>query len=232
MIHVIVHTIVTTVFRVTLRILGRWKKSGVDNVPSTGPLLYCPNHVSDSDPAVVVTAIPREAWFIGKSELFENWFTNWLFRAMHGLPIKRDSADRAALRRIEDLLKRGEPVVIFPEGRCSQTGKLQKIQPGAALMSIRTGAPIVPIGLMHTADLLPYGTAKPRRTKDPVTIEFGKPIYPSEFDALPKGDRVDALTKRLGEEIAKLTNQPPPAFERESVSKKKIAVDEDQADAA
>ena len=96
-----------------------------------------------------------------KQELFENWFTNWLFRAMHRLPIKRDSSDRAALRRIEELLKRGEPVVIFPEGRCSQTGKLQKIQPGAALMSInRTGAPIVPIGLMHTAELLPLRNGK------------------------------------------------------------------------
>jgi len=153
MLHFIVHTLVTAVFRVTLRVLGRWKISGVDNVPSTGPVLYCPNHVSDSDPAVVVTGIPREAWFIGKSELFENWFTNWLFRAMHGLPIKRDTADRAALRRIEELLKRGEPVVIFPEGRCAQDGKLQRIQPGAALMSIRTGAPIVPIGLMNTADM-------------------------------------------------------------------------------
>ena len=71
----------------------------------------------------------------------------WMFSHFQGFPIKRDSADRAALRRIEALLKAGEPVVLFPEGRLSESGRLQRVQPGAALLSLRTGVPIIPVGL-------------------------------------------------------------------------------------
>jgi len=210
-----VYPIVYFVLWFTALILGRVTSSSRENVPKTGGLIYCPNHVSDADPVVTLVTIPRRAWFIGKEELFRPRFAGWLFRAMHGFPIKRDSADRAALRRAEDLLKRGEAIVLFPEGRCSQSGRLQRMQPGAALLALRAGVPIVPIGLRHTNNLLPYGSLMPRFSRDQVTAEYGKPIYPSEFDDLPKGDRINAMTDRLGKEIAKLIGQDPPATDVE-----------------
>lgn len=192
------------------RVLGRLRITGVENVPATGGLIYCPNHVSDADPAVILVSIPRRAWFVGKEELFKIPVAKSLFRALRGIPIKRDSADRAALRLIEEKLRAGDPALIFPEGRCSQTGKLQRIQPGAAMLALRARVPIVPVGLMHTTEVLPYGSLIPRRSKDPVTCEFGRPIDPAEFDHLPKKERIDALTERLGIEIAKLVGQDPP----------------------
>lgn len=232
MLYLIVHSITCAIFKLAALVLGRLRRIGVDNVPKTGAVIYCPNHVSDADPPIILISIPRRAWFIGKEELFKIPVASWLFRNLHGLPIKRDSADRAALRRIEDLLKRGEPVLIFPEGRCSRDGKLQRIQPGAALMSLRAGAPIVPIGLRHSAEVLPYGSLMPRFSRDPVTVEFGPPIYPAEFDNLPKNERVDALTERLGQEIARLTGQEPPPVERQSTTRKQRPSPETDAEAA
>lgn len=199
-----------TLARLLLRVLGRLRSSGEYNVPRSGGLIYCPNHVSDSDPPTIFVTIPRRAWFIGKEELFEIPVLGWMFHHFHAFPIKRDSADRAALRQAEACLRRGEPILIFPEGRCSQNGKLQRIQSGAAMLALRAGVPIIPIGLQHTNELLPYSSLTPRFSKHPVSVTFGPPIRPQEFAHLKHGQAVNAMTRKVGEELARLTNQPPP----------------------
>jgi 1-acyl-sn-glycerol-3-phosphate acyltransferase len=193
--------------RLLIQLLGRLRIFDRVNIPKTGALIYCPNHLSDADPPTVFVSVPKGAWFIGKQELFDPPVSGWFFRHFHGLPIKRDSADRAALRRAEDLLKRGERLVIFPEGRCAQDGHLQRIQSGAALLAIRTGVPIIPIGLTNTNQMQPYGDLIPRRSKDPVTITFGQPIHPDDFSHLRKSETIEALTRKLEEELARLTGQ-------------------------
>jgi len=212
MFYYIIYPIFYLIFWTIAKGFGRLRVSGRDNVPKTGAFLYCPNHLSDSDPPTVFVSLPRPAWFVGKSELFEEGkVLSWIIRNLHAIPIKRDSPDRGALRKIEEKLKLGKPVVIFPEGRCAQDGKLQKIQPGAAMIALRTNVPIVPVGVMHTNELMPYGDTKPRRAKHPVTVEFGKPIYPSDFAHLMKGEAMEAITRKLTEELARLTGQELPA---------------------
>lgn len=209
-----------TAIRLLLRVLGRLRSSGEENVPLTGGLIFSPNHISDADPPTVFVSFPRRAWFIGKEELFQVPVIGWFFAHFHAFPIKRDSADRAALKRAEACLRRGEPILVFPEGRCAQDGKLQRIQPGAAMLSVRTGCPIIPVGLEHTNEILPYGSLRPRFSKHPVTVVFGPPIRPQEFSDLRHSKAVEAVTKRLGEELARLTNQPLPP---EAPATKRIA---------
>jgi 1-acyl-sn-glycerol-3-phosphate acyltransferase len=210
MIYFLFYPILFTIFRLFARILGRVQTSGEANVPKTGAVIYCPNHLSDADPPTVFVCLPRRAWFIGKSELFAVPVIGWFFAHFHGFPIKRDSADRAALRRAEELLIRGEPLVIFPEGRCAQDGRLQRIQPGAALLSARTGAPIIPVGLRYTNEILPYGSSVPRFSKHAVRLDFGTPIDPKEFSHLHRSEAIKAITQRLGEALAQLIDQPAP----------------------
>ncbi|MBV9852770.1 MAG: 1-acyl-sn-glycerol-3-phosphate acyltransferase [Armatimonadetes bacterium] len=210
MIYFLLYPVFFSVFRLLARVLGRMHSTGETFVPRTGPVIYCPNHVSDADPPVVFVCLPRRAWFIAKSELFAVPGFGWVLSRFHAFPIKRDTADRTALRRAEGVLRRGEPLVIFPEGRCAQDGKLQRMQPGAALLSVRTGAPIVPIGLRHTNELLPYGAKFPRFSRHPVRVDFGPPIRRADFAHLPRGAVVDAMTRKLGEELARLTQQSPP----------------------
>jgi len=197
--------------RLLLRVLGRLRSSGENNVPASGGFIYCPNHISDSDPPAFFVTQPRRAWFIGKQELFDMPVLGWFFYRFHAFPIRRDTADRAALRRAEACLRRGEPILIFPEGRCSQTGKLQRIQSGAPLLALRAQVPIVPVGIEHTNELLPYGSLVPRFSRHPITLTFGPPIRPQEFAHLKHGQAVEAMTRKLGDELARLTHQAPPA---------------------
>src|SRR5579862_8989558 len=108
MLYNVVHAIIWLIFRPLGAILGRLRSSGQERTPRSGGVIFCPNHVSDSDPGIVLVTLPRKSWFIGKEELFQIPVASLLFRALHGIPIKRDSPDRAALRKAEEILSRGE----------------------------------------------------------------------------------------------------------------------------
>ncbi len=213
MFYFLAYPLVFVLLRLMMRVLGRLRSSGEENVPATGGFLLCPNHISDCDPPAVFVSCPRRPWFVGKSELFALPVLGWMFAHFQGFPIRRDSADRAALRRIEALLKAGQPVVLFPEGRLSETGALQRIQPGAALVSLRTGAPIVPVGLQNTNGIVPYGELAPRYSPHRVEVIYGAPIHPQDYAALPRSEALAAITAALGGALARLTHQPPPADE-------------------
>ena len=207
MTYFLLYPLVFTLLRLLMRVLGRLQSRGETNMPRSGGVLLCPNHRSDCDPVAIFVSTPRRCWFVGKSELFEIPVLGWFFAHFQGFPIKRDSADRAALRRIESLLKAGQPVVVFPEGRLSETGRQQKVQPGAALLSIRTGAPIVPVGLQHTESVVPYGKLRPRFSPHPVQVIYGPPLDPKAYAALPRGQAVAALTEALSAALLELTAQ-------------------------
>lgn len=209
MTYFLLYPFVFTLLRLLLRVFGRIRSSGESNVPATGGVLFCPNHLSDCDPPAIFVTTPRRAWFVGKSELFEIPILGWFFAHFQGFPIKRDSADRAALRRIEALLKSGQPVVLFPEGRLSENSLLQRVQPGAALLSLRTGVPIVPVGIQNTSGVVPYGELWPRRSPRPVQVSYGLPLHPQDYASLPRPKAIAALTNALAAALAELTSQPP-----------------------
>ncbi len=205
MIYFLLYPLVFVLLRLMMRVLGRLQSTGEENVPATGGFLLCPNHISDCDPPAVFVSTPRRAWFVGKSELFGIPVLGWLFAHFQGFPIKRDSADRDALRRIEALLRAGEPVVLFPEGRLSETGTLQKLQPGAALLSLRTGVPIVPVSIVNTNGVVPYGKLRPRFSPRPVRVAYGPPIHPQNYAALPRREAIAAMMQALEAALAGLT---------------------------
>ena len=196
--------------RLILRVLGRLRSSGEENIPRRGGVLYCPNHISDADPTAIFVTAPRRCWMVGKREIFEIPILGPWFAQLQGIQIHRDTPDRAALRRIEQVLNGGEAVLLFPEGRASEEGRLQRLQPGVALVALRTGTPIIPIGLEHTNGLLPYGKLIPRWSPQPLVVTYGPPIHPQDFSGLPRGSAIEAITQKLGDELARLTHQPPP----------------------
>ena len=188
--------------------LGGFSSLGKNHVPRTGGVLLCPNHVCDADPPAVAVALPRSAYFMAKEELFDIPVLGYLVRLWHGFPVKRDSADRAALRRAEELLKAGEAVVIFPEGGGNEAGVLQPLHPGALLVALRAKVPVVPVALVNTNKVWTYGDAKPHRSGTPVSVTFGPPIDFSDIQGT-KG-AVEKATARLTETLAQMLNQPVP----------------------
>ncbi len=205
MFYFLAYPLVFVLLRLMMRVLGRLRSTGEENVPAAGGFLYCPNHISDCDPPAVFVSCPRRPWFVGKNELFEIPVVGWLFAHFQGFPIKRESADRDALRRIEALLRAGQPVVLFPEGRLSEAGTLQKLQPGAALLSLRTGVPIVPVGILNTSGVVPYGKLWPRFSPRPVRVAYGPPIDPKDYAAQPRREAIAAMLQVLEAALVELT---------------------------
>jgi 1-acyl-sn-glycerol-3-phosphate acyltransferase len=177
-------------------LLGGLRIEGRENVPRTGGALITPNHISDADAPTVGLALPRASYFMAKEELFQIRFLGPLIRWLHGFPVKRYTADRAALRRAEQLLKQGEAVVVFPEGKLSEDGKLQELLPGVMLMAQRANVPIVPTILEGTDSLMPYGKLIPHHAHRRIIVRFGPPVMLAELIGSAKGG--DAL--KLGAE--------------------------------
>jgi 1-acyl-sn-glycerol-3-phosphate acyltransferase len=169
------YSFLTGLARLLTRLLlgSKFHLRGTSNVPRSGPLLLVSNHVGGVDPAIIGGWTPRPVWFMAKAELFQGAFA-WLMRAFHAFPVVRHSADRTALRRAFDLLTQGSAVVLFPEGHRSDNARLLRAEPGAGFVARRSGAPLVPIAITGTQNVLGRRKMIPRRAE--VAMTFGEPF--------------------------------------------------------
>ncbi len=161
--------------RVLMLLLGPLKVRGVHNVPARGGLLILANHIADIDPPVVQISCKRRIHFMAKSELFSMPVIKHLIRWFHAFPVKRGEPDRAAIKHAIELLHMGEAVCIFPEGQLSESGLLQPLLPGAALIVRKAGVPIICCGLRNTNRVMPYRSVVPRPGFCFTYAEWGEP---------------------------------------------------------
>lgn len=190
----LVHLIVRFVVRCcapNLRVTGR------KNIPVRGAVLICPNHSSDGDPPLISASVFRPLWWMGKRELFDDRFVGPLISFWQTFPVDPGSPDRAAIKRCEELLKRGNGLVIFPEGRVSPTGEMGPVLPGAVMIALRTGAPIVPAGVVGIDKVMPYKEVVPRPTLAPVRVHFAEPINFDDLKNLPAREQRAKAAERL-----------------------------------
>jgi 1-acyl-sn-glycerol-3-phosphate acyltransferase len=131
------------------------------------------NHVGGVDPAIIGAWTPRPVWFMAKAELFKGSWA-WLMRGYHAFPVVRHSPDRSALRRAFDLLKQGSAVVLFPEGHRSENARLLRAEPGAGFIARHSGAPLVPIAITGSQNVIARHKIIPRRAE--VEMTFGEPF--------------------------------------------------------
>jgi 1-acyl-sn-glycerol-3-phosphate acyltransferase len=171
-----------------------------DRVPATGGVLLTPNHESYLDPVLVGMAIWRPLHAMARDNLWKNPALGWLFTHMLAFPVKRGSADRAAISRASELLESGEQVLIFPQGTRHHAPGLEGMAEGAggaALIALRTGVPVVPVGINGTDRIKPKGA---RFLRFPaLTVSFGEPIDPADVEGESRRERVDALMARIME---------------------------------
>lgn len=136
--------------RISLFLFTSCQLKGVKSIPKKGPLLIIANHLSMADPPLVSVSINRETVFMAKEELFRTGFSNYFIRSFGAFPVRRNRLDRTALNEAERVLSSGKVLVMFPEATRSKNGGLQKAFPGAAMIALRNGAPIVPIAITGT----------------------------------------------------------------------------------
>ncbi|MDR1885488.1 MAG: 1-acyl-sn-glycerol-3-phosphate acyltransferase [Synergistaceae bacterium] len=168
------------------------------SLPPGSPVILAANHESYLDPPAIGMAFPRRLRFIAWEGLFRVPVFAALIRALGAVPVSQENKNSAAglLREVIGFIKEGFSVLIFPEGERTPDGTLQPLEGGVALISSRTGAPIVPIWIEGTWEAYPihYLFPRPRR----VTLTFGAPIFPGSLpDDMPEKDRRRSLLESL-----------------------------------
>ncbi len=160
--------------RLLFGMLGPITTRGAYRVPREGPVLILSNHIADVDPIVVQVACPRAVHFMAKSELFEMGMLGRMISWFQAFPVKRGEPDRAAMRHAIELLKMGEAVSVFPEGQLSETGELQELKAGVALIIRQAETPVICCGIRNSNKVMPYGRVLPRFSWRRVYVEWGE----------------------------------------------------------
>ena len=175
----------------------RFRVTGRKNVPRTGAVILACNHISDADPLLVGAATLRPTGYMAKREL---WQIGWLAPILDfvgSFPVDPGAPDRAALRKAAGILARGEALVLFPEGRIAPDAKLAALLPGVLQLALKSGAPIVPVGLAGAGKIVPYGQLVPRPTWSHVAVHYGAPISLDDLADKPKREAREEATRRL-----------------------------------
>ena len=191
----------TSVLRPILRKAYHLAVRGADLVPRSGPAVLASNHDSLLDIPVLVVASPRPVWFMAKVELFRGRVASRFFHELGGFPVRRGGYDLRAIRGARAVLDRGRLLGMYPEG--TRAPHLQGFLPGAAWLALATGAPLVPVAVTGTADALPRGSTRPRRSE--VKVSFGEPLRPGR-EQRPRARlaRAREVTDDLRVEVEKL----------------------------
>lgn len=171
---------------------------GRENVPEKGPLILACNHISFSDPAVIVANINRRANFMAKSELFKNPALAFLLRQMNAFPVRRGYSDREALRYAMELLRQGRVLGIFPEGRRIRAAVPTTAKTGVAMIARHTGADVLPLCL--------YLDPGEDVIRPHIRLRFGEPLSAADlgFHAGNRKEEVSAAAELIMNKITQL----------------------------
>jgi 1-acyl-sn-glycerol-3-phosphate acyltransferase len=167
---------------------------GRENVPDGGCLIVS-NHVSYMDPTTVGWAVAREIFYLGRKSLFKPPFWSWFLPICNVLPVDRDGHDIAGLRRIIKMLKEGRAVLLFPEGTRSDDGTIQDAEPGAGMVALKAGVPILPVRVFGTFESLSRHTKRLRF--HPIRVVIGRPYLP----VIPPGKKDKEMYGPVAQEM-------------------------------
>jgi 1-acyl-sn-glycerol-3-phosphate acyltransferase len=189
-----------------LRVCYRIRIEGKEHLPKRGPVIVAANHRSFLDSVFLPLAIGRRRMtFVAKAEYFDSKKTAWFFRGVGQIPIRREggSASNRALASATEVLEGGGVFGIYPEGTRTRDGLTHRGHTGVARLALRTGAPVVPVGLVGTDECQPTDKKLPRVFRE-VTVRFGAPITPERYVHDAEGIAARQLTDEVMFEIVQL----------------------------
>lgn len=184
-----------TALKLLLHLCFRVRVEGAENVPMSGPLIICSNHLSNWDIPAVGCSTRRPLSPMAKEELFRIPLLGWLIRKVGAFPVKRGAGDRAALRTAIGVLKDGKALLLFPEGTRSHTSRLGKGKPGVAFIAAHARTVLVPAGVSSRYRL--FG---------PVTVRFGPPLdlsryYEAKLDSVDLEHITQEIMDAIGRQL-------------------------------
>ena len=199
----ILYQLVRALIALVSRTYWRLTIEGRENVPATGAFVVAPVHRSFIDFALVSGVTRRRMRYMGKDSLWKVSLFGRLISALGAFPVRRGAADREALRRSIEVVERGEPLVLFPEGTRRFGPTIEHLFDGAAHVATRAGVPVVPVGIGGSERAMQKGKRLPRPVK--IHIVVGKPLHPPMNPGGRASRRaVHELTEQLHVELQRL----------------------------
>jgi 1-acyl-sn-glycerol-3-phosphate acyltransferase len=171
------HWFARTWAAIILKTVGiRVRVQGVEHLKALPSGVYAANHLSALDIPVLYSSLPGQFRIMAKRELFGYPFLGWYLRRSGQIPIVYGDAHASlkSLNRAGDALRKGMPLMVFPEGGRSKTGELQPFMNGAFFVAIRAQLPVVPMAIVGTYERLPINSF--HLLPGEVTLVIGEPI--------------------------------------------------------
>jgi 1-acyl-sn-glycerol-3-phosphate acyltransferase len=142
----LIHWIVNFVIRAYTQVTCRIDAPDLHKVPMHGPLIVIANHTGQIEVPMLFSHLqPRRLTGWAKAEAWENWFLRWIFSLWGAIPVRRGELDMNALKEALRMLEKGYIFGLAPEGTRNKNGKLKRGLPGAVLVALHSGAPIIAI---------------------------------------------------------------------------------------
>jgi 1-acyl-sn-glycerol-3-phosphate acyltransferase len=195
----------TTTMKALLITFSRWQVLGRENVPQKGPIIIVANHLNLADPPLLSASIPRRIVFMVKQELYYSTPGARFVRAFGAFPVHRGGIDREALHQAMKVLEQGLALGMFPEGTRSPNAQMQQAFPGTALIALRSGAPILPVGIAGTEKI--KGVREVVLGHPHITVTIGKPFPLPPIDSKVTSAQLRELTNLTMSRIAELLPQ-------------------------
>ena len=172
-----------------------------ERLPKKTSYILAPVHRSYIDSPLGGLITLRRVRFLGKESIWNNRLGGWFLGILGCFPVQRGTADRAALKACQQVLERGEPLVMFPEGTRQQGPVIEKekMHSGPAFVAARAGVPLIPLGIAGSDKAMPHGARLIRPAK--VCLVVGEPVIPPEFEGRVPRQAVEDLTEQLRDSL-------------------------------
>lgn len=182
------------------------KVTGFENIPKSN-MIVAANHQSHMDQLITgYVCAPKPYTYIGQTDKYTGLARLILYFLYftHGtIPINRkdEKSRKKAIEKSIEVLKKGYSIVMYPEGTRSRTGELQEGKAGVAKLFLKTGVPILPVGIKGTAELMPIGKTLPKIEKE-IELNIGKPLcFEKELEEAKKLDEDSPRYQEIAQEI-------------------------------
>jgi 1-acyl-sn-glycerol-3-phosphate acyltransferase len=178
--------------------------AGAEDFPASGPCLAVVNHLSVCD-GLILAAIAnnrvRQFHFVSYRRFFVEPFIGHMLRFNQAIELDETTWEgrQRALQDCRQKLAEGRAVAIFPEGHTAPYDRMFKAQPGAAMLALETGVPVVPVGLIGTEKIVPRKGDLPGVRWKAVSARFGRPLDLGRYvELFARSDRRRRLDIALG----------------------------------
>lgn len=160
-----------------------------------GACVLAANHRSFFDPPFIGMWRRQPLSYFARASLWQVPFFRLMLGIMYGIPVERENPGVSSMKGAVERLRQGIPVLVFPEGTRTRTGRVGRLRDGPALFARRAGVPVVPVYVHRTEFCWPRGAVVPRLWGGRIEIRFGRPLTPPAH--LPPREQDAWVTRRL-----------------------------------